>query len=244
MKKCLYALCVLILSLVAYNSKAQEYTFTPSDSVFQYQAVVDSYNTGAINEVIYFHNNGPKTIAVLWTVESYNSPNGWGQVGLCDNNTCYYDADSNFFKAHITESIPVGDSCMLKAEFASNCISGDGLMKVSIHAQQDTNPPTVITFSSQASANCTLGINTVKEDNSIHVYPNPSADLVYLSGLPVNNALSISLMDIEGRVVETYTGTGTEQMKLDVSHLSAGLYLLKVFDQQNEQVFTGKVSKL
>ena len=62
----------------------------------------------------------------------------------------------------------------------------------------------------------------IKNDaNSIFVYPNPIADLLYISG---NDIAYISLYDLSGRLVKVSNNASTN--RISTSQLSEGMYVL------------------
>ncbi|MEI8007805.1 MAG: T9SS type A sorting domain-containing protein, partial [Bacteroidota bacterium] len=63
--------------------------------------------------------------------------------------------------------------------------------------------------------------------NDIQVLPNPATAQVMLRGLPRH--CEISLYDISGRLLSTYTAEGG-QAALDVSGFPGGILLVKVLD--------------
>ena len=65
------------------------------------------------------------------------------------------------------------------------------------------------------------------ESVSLSVYPNPVADMVTLSGIIANT--TATLYDMRGSVVATFAVNGNET-RLDLSHLTSGVYLLRVAD--------------
>lgn len=58
----------------------------------------------------------------------------------------------------------------------------------------------------------------------IHVYPNPSDGVIFLEGLSTENT-TYAITTLSGGVVETGV---LEASKLDISHLSSGIYLLNL----------------
>jgi hypothetical protein len=68
--------------------------------------------------------------------------------------------------------------------------------------------------------------------SSFRLYPNPTADLLYLentSGIPLHDAV-LHVTDLSGR--EVMRMTGYNGGPLDISHLNAGVYLLRISSAQ------------
>lgn len=69
----------------------------------------------------------------------------------------------------------------------------------------------------------------------IQVYPNPAANMVNVTGFAAET--QITLTNTQGQVVLTSNATNGDNVQIDISHLSAGIYLLqaKSADQSSVQ---------
>jgi len=71
------------------------------------------------------------------------------------------------------------------------------------------------------------------EQKKINVFPNPSADFLYLDSPSAN--FSFDIYSLSG--VKMLYGQGSEK-RIDISSLSAGIYLLQIFDQEGQVMNT------
>ena len=81
-----------------------------------------------------------------------------------------------------------------------------------------------------------VGIEEIEAANSIAIYPNPSN-----GQLTIDNGQwiieDIGIYDISGRTVETWhTASLQQQTVLDISHLSSGIYFIKVKTEEGKVV--------
>lgn len=80
--------------------------------------------------------------------------------------------------------------------------------------------------------------------NELSVFPNPASDVAELSfDAPEAGAVEVTVLDMNGRAVNTINETvsaGAQSIALDVTELPAGIYMVKV--QQNETVKTLRLS--
>ncbi|MBP7400271.1 MAG: T9SS type A sorting domain-containing protein [Chitinophagales bacterium] len=67
-------------------------------------------------------------------------------------------------------------------------------------------------------------------DVAVNVFPNPASDFVYVK--TEFEEMQIELIDINGRVVQQYNGN--YEIALDVSDLSAGVYMLRIISDNKE----------
>ena len=81
--------------------------------------------------------------------------------------------------------------------------------------------------------------NVVGSNQLVNLYPNPTASTLYISG-PQNAGLSLSLLSVSGQVVATKTLSGNDI--LDVSGLSAGMYVYTISNHAGNTVQQGKVT--
>jgi hypothetical protein len=85
------------------------------------------------------------------------------------------------------------------------------------------------------------------QGNSLKIVPNPVVNdmmIRFRSSEWVRGGIQIH--DLQGRIVEELTvdfSSGTNQIPLNLSHLSKGLYVLKVIDDRNQTIATSKFTK-
>lgn len=84
-----------------------------------------------------------------------------------------------------------------------------------------------------------LSTNTFFKNN-FSVYPNPTKDLLEISGNSIV-ITEISMSDINGRIVKRVALNGTNNIQLDLNDLNQGVYFLKVYSDQG--IGTSKVIK-
>jgi hypothetical protein len=82
-------------------------------------------------------------------------------------------------------------------------------------------------------ASCAL-VTAIEDESliAVDVYPNPITDHLVIQGQRAGVSLSIQVLDIHGQEIISRRGTGS--LKLDLSDLSAGVYLLKVNNRRSK----------
>src|SRR5690606_19109024 len=71
---------------------------------------------------------------------------------------------------------------------------------------------------------------------AIHIYPNPGSEVLHIKA-PVQ--VRVMLTTIEGKVIKSERYEGP----IDIRELSAGLYLIKVYDLSGNAIMTEKFVK-
>ena len=74
--------------------------------------------------------------------------------------------------------------------------------------------------------------------NSIKIYPNPSADIVFIESK--NKINSIKIMTISGQMIST---ENVVQNQFSIQQLPSGLYIVELTDEQNNKTYQ-KINKL
>ena len=88
------------------------------------------------------------------------------------------------------------------------------------------NDPVSFKAVTASSANATLTIEDIYPlDSRISVYPNPTANRIYIKG---ENVLQAELFDLRGRKVKA-----TNQKQIDMSEMGIGTFILKVTTDNN-----------
>ena len=77
---------------------------------------------------------------------------------------------------------------------------------------------------------------------SVSVYPNPVTSSIYIQR-DGNEQLQIQLMDMNGKLILNKMLSQSEN-QLDLSVFANGMYLLKVFDTQNQFIQSLKIEKV
>ena len=75
------------------------------------------------------------------------------------------------------------------------------------------------------------------EVNPITIYPNPTSDLVNISGLPENSLISI--YDMSGRLVKTVAN----ESQLTLEDVVSGVYLVNITNEQSETIYSSRIIK-
>jgi len=85
-----------------------------------------------------------------------------------------------------------------------------------------------------------VGVNNVKTATEVNVFPNPASDMVNLRCTETLSAVTV--YDQMGRVVADVNGISKTSYELNTSHLSKGVYLIKIkFDNENNAPVTRRV---
>ncbi|MDI3480225.1 MAG: hypothetical protein PWQ14_1371 [Rikenellaceae bacterium] len=77
------------------------------------------------------------------------------------------------------------------------------------------------------------GINEVTDNYNVSIYPNPATDYLIIN-TTINENLKIEIYTIKGQsVISTECTNNASQMRIDISQLPAGMYFIRIANNQN-----------
>lgn len=129
-----------------------------------------------------------------------------------------------------------------KRALTNNDILG-GIHTVNISRQVENCLDTFSLF------NCVVNNVSELDDNiSINYYPNPVLDVLNLQvsnmGFSVDN-FEVSLYDITGKLISKQTvGVLDDQLNISIGHFKSGMYIVKIFEGNNQFCSSFKIIKL
>jgi len=121
------------------------------------------------------------------------------------------------------------DQCMIWEVFARRGLgfnASQGLSTSRTDQIQDFSTPPI---NDPSLANCSsLSIDDVSIEDTITIYPNPAQNQLFINTSNNFNNASVSLIDINGRVVINKTLNLTGTNSIDISRLETGLYIINI----------------
>lgn len=125
-----------------------------------------------------------------------------------------------------------GDGTMFTTSVADtmHTYAVSGIYQVSLTASNECNAQTSVQTVSAATS-----VANALESAVINVYPNPSNGMFFLEVSGAEQAVNISIENIQGQVVYEGVNTGN-RMELDIRNQSAGVYMLHLSNEQGRVV--------
>ncbi|PHS68337.1 MAG: sporulation protein SpoOM [Flavobacterium sp.] len=123
-------------------------------------------------------------------------------------------------------------------------------------SNQNTNPQEVISslqgvapFSSEIIGtltitleNVVLGNNNNQLTENITIYPNPTSNFITIS-TKENTISAIEIYNVLGKEILKVNTTNSNQLKIDLSDLSSGIYLIKIIDSSGKSTLKKVVKR-
>lgn len=175
-------------------------------------AVTNAGCTGEENRTIYVQN-APTANATF-------SPSS----GVCVNDNVNFDGTTSVDANSYNWTFPAGSpsSGSSTSPFPVISFGASGTHAYSLVVQ---NACGTDTHNGTVSVNICTGVEELNKD-VISIFPNPTNNLVNVSG--IENAQTITLMDVTGKIVYTNNNLSTDVLTIDLSNASNGLYFMQV----------------
>ena len=222
------AITILSLATLTFCAWGQEIILGP-DSVYIEADATDAQ----IEAVSSIYNASGFELDVDWQWNSIELPPGWS-VEFCENNGCFPTSADTIFSLNLDETVPV------IAIFHPNGIPGTGKVKIRLYsASPGIHIEERLIFVAAAT-----GTNATVEngaDADITLFPIPATDELAVVAAGANFKGSWTVANAAGQTVLT-RADAPPSGHLDVSMLSAGLYILHVRTKDGRLVAAKKFS--
>jgi hypothetical protein len=107
-----------------------------------------------------------------------------------------------------------------------------------------THPNHTIIVGFQQPSLLTITSVFADPESTIHVFPNPARDRIFVERPSLSGTLKIRAFDINGKTVEeTDFETGNDKLEIVTENWNAGVYILRGY-REKKLVFESKVIKL
>ena len=199
----------------------------------------------AFNNVIYSTSNG-NSLAMINGDGTLNMHHNWiktnwvnshdgassGTVNDQGNNLNSLDPEFVDFgnqDFNLLDTSPLIDagSTIPAIHLPNHDVSNEYVMHTSGNTKQIVNTLDIGAFENLSA----LSISEHSQE-SIRLYPNPSASLVFLKNIEPNTIKNVAFYSVSGQLVLTSTDTA-----IDVSGISGGIYFVKVNTSDTEAIF-------
>jgi len=201
-----------------YTDRDIRVTFLNEDFSLKNELIFGNECLDDEREGIMCYNNPDSIYCVYRTVLGFG--NFW-EVGATISIACF----SSEGELHFNHKLDIPDTMTYK--FISNCIatSDGGVLVTGTSLDWATFSRGFLCLYHPPK---NVGINQLQITNyELRVYPNPTSNQLRITNYELREDTEIQIFDIVGQSVGVYP-CGRPEMAIDVSHLSSGLYFLKV----------------
>lgn len=179
-------------------------------------------------------------LSTFWRIERVDVPEEWAFT-ICDSNTCFAEGKEFIEEAGQENSFLAGqiiDTYSFKVN--PNLTDGIGDFDFVMFNPNDATEEYLRTPFVVTVTNCNiLAVHDVDLVNKINIYPNPTTDVFNIS----NNEIveSVVVYNIVGKEIKSFAKSANGNY--DVSGLSNGMYLIRMFDEDGDMIKVSRLSK-
>ncbi len=242
--------------LLSIGASAQVFTLSPNDTIEvtttgQGEKTQEGYNN-TLNIEGHINNVSGAERVFRWKLlsDSTEHPEGWIVTGICDNFVCRLPYSAFYFHVE-QETLPVAAAGNSLLEARLYCPpptgNGTGVIRIQVRALDLADTNIVVqqdTLVIIVNKNPT-GIGKItSDDKRVALYPNPASDNLQVYADKTLNPAQITVMNIAG-VQQSVKNIekGKEVTNLSLNSLAAGLYMIRVTDNNGTLITTRKFAK-
>lgn len=235
-----------------YKSSATDLKYYGGNFLAGNFSVALTYSNPAVMAIysMTYNTANSNTITGSMTVNSSFTGTFTGTAGLFADGTGTLVLPSKTF----TDVIKVTTSQVINANISNNTVD---VIQLTVNYYSVSNPKAaILTIATSTMVSLVGGTNTQtivtvlkdytsvgineteKETIAVTMFPNPANQVANFSTTH-NNAFKVTAYDVTGKLVAT-TVFENNLAKLNVQHLTPGIYLYTVTDKNNQALKTGK----
>ncbi len=190
----------------------------------------------------FVHNNSNDTVSIRWQ-RNENIPTGW-LTAICDNIQCWAEVVSYSPQAVV---IPPQGKSVMDVHFFPGGKAGNGSVTVRAWVEGDSANTVVTSSAKSATALQPVGVDFANESDKIRVYPNPARDYFLIRNLPKGEISTVEVYNIFGRKMLSFSQSASKSNnavhRFDIGALAKGIYMVRVFDTNQNVIYTKSLSK-
>ncbi len=205
-------LTILLCFLTILSTAQLDYSLGPIPASMDTTASAEDFIAHSM-----IRNHSDETIVIAWQRITNDIPDGWESY-ICSNITCAPpDVSMGTF------SLTANDSTNLDIYFVPDGVPGNGIVDLRFFLTDDTTQVIYATYFGNASP-----VHTTQAlRDQLNVFPNPANQTLFIEGASTN---SVEIFSANGTLIRSYSN----QTSLDISALTNGFYILKIYSDEKE----------
>ena len=235
---------VFVVTLNGSPASASDYTET--DGVFTFHTT-GNYTITMTNEAIKSSASYPAKVSVDITVPKANADASLSNLTISDGAlTPSFSPTAYLYMAEVDNSVssiiltatPTDPNASVTGAGTQSLAVGGNPFTITVTAEDGTTTKDYFVIVTRS----TVGIDEVGTGGaaSVRIYPNPTTGKFMIGDLRLDD-LQLEIYDVVGNLLQSKIVNQQSKIVIDISHLSAGIYFLKI--QTDDETVMKKVVK-
>jgi hypothetical protein len=238
MKK-LLAVLILTICISAGTISAQSFTLS-SDSLY---GTADANRAEFVLNLDIDNQLSNRPLSLKWKRYENVFANGWLGNQICVYGSCYfYTVDTG------TIIISAAGREEFSAHFGNNNLPGSGVQKVVFYEESDSaGTAETVYFGATITPYTSIATPMSSSNNpsDIQIFPNPAKEYVVIKRPDLLNISRIEVYNMLGlKVISQVADQDNVNSRIDLLDLQKGVYMIRIFDKNNNVILTKSISKV
>ncbi len=231
---------IIIATFLSFGTISAQNFSISSDSLF---GTADANRAEYVLDIDIVNLGATKPISLKWHRYQNVYDNNWLGNQICVYGSCYYyTVDTG------TIEVGAGSSEEFSAHFGNNNFPGDGVQRVSFYEESDSAGTVQTTYFGTNLTPFTSVATPMSNSyapSDIQIYPNPAKEFVIVKRPELLNISRIEVYNMLGlKVVTQKVDPDNTNNRVDLLDLAKGVYMLRIFDNNNNVILTKSISKI
>lgn len=235
----LLAVFIIVAFLSVGSLSAQNFSLS-SDSLY---GTADANRAEFVLDLDVTNLGATKPLSVKWKRYENVVASGWLGNQICVYGSCYYyTVDTG------TIVIAAGGTEEFSAHFGNNNLPGSGVQRVSFYEEDDSAGTVQTAFFGTTLTPFTSVATPMSNSytpSDIQIFPNPAKEFVVVKRPEQLNISRIEVYNMLGlKVITQIADPDNTNNRVDLLDLAKGVYMLRIFDNNNNVILTKSISKV
>lgn len=231
---------LIFVALIGAGSLSAQNFSLSSDSLY---GTADANRAEFVLDLDITNLGSNKPISLKWHRYENVVASGWLGNQICVYGSCYfYTVDTG------TIVIAPSGTEEFSAHFGNNNLPGAGVQRVSFYEEDDSSGTVQTAYFGTTLTPFTSVIAPMSNSYSpsdIQIFPNPAKEFVVVKRPEQLNISRIEVYNMLGlKVVTHMADPDNTNNRVDLLDLAKGVYMLRIFDNNNNVILTKSISKV
>lgn len=230
----------IIVTLLSVGTLTAQTFSVSNDSLY---GTADANRSEFVLDIDVTNLGTTKPLSIVWKRYENVVATGWLGNQVCVFGSCYYyNIDSD------TITIGAGATEEFSAHFGNNNLTGSGVQRVVFYDPTDSAASSKTVYFGASITPYTSVATPMSSSSSpadIQIFPNPAKEFVIVKRPDLLNISRIEVYNMLGlKVITQLADPDNANNRVDLLDLQKGVYMIRIFDKNNNVILTKSISKI